>query len=151
MGFRYECGRPVVCCDEWMDERVKGRFRSFGGVGCRAEDGQPSRYSRVVILMSLLILLLPESMRYNPVRSTNRLYYTARPPRQRCSDTAGCGTPSSLIILSASPTCLMVLISRVRNRERMACIIVHPWDLSLRTSRCYCRGSELEESRLRWR
>lgn len=90
-------------------------------------------------------------MLYKPFRSANQLYYTARLLHQRCSDTVGCGTPSSLIILSASPTCLMVLISRFRNRERTACIIVNPWDLSLMTANCYCKGSELEESRLRWR
>ena len=72
-------------------------------------------------------------------------------PHQRCCDTFGCGIPSSLIIHSASPTCFLVLISRFRNRDRMACIIVNPWELPLMTARCYCRGSELEERRFRWR
>jgi len=75
---------------------------------------------------------------------------------------------SSLIILSASPTCFLSVISPLRKRERTAArrprlmpgtadrpallpLNANPWDplLSLMTANCYCRGSEEEESRLR--
>jgi len=76
---------------------------------------------------------------------------------------------SSLIILSASPTCFRSEISRLRKRERIAArrpvlmldndefrfltvpFNANPWDplLSLMTANCYCRGSDDEESRLR--
>ena len=60
---------------------------------------------------------------------------------------------SSLTILSASPTCLRSLISRFLKRLRIAARIpsVNPWVLPLMTASCYCRGSELEERRLRCR
>ena len=81
------------------------------------------------------------------------------PPVHSCSPPPPTSIPSSLTMLSASPTCRLILISRAggdRNRERMAArprLDNPPRDGSPSRGRgsCYCRGSELEERRLRWR
>jgi len=67
------------------------------------------------------------------------------------SDTLGAGVPSSLTMLSASPTCFLVLTSPLRNLDLIARIIVNLWVGPLMTTDCYCRGSKLEDKRFRWR
>ena len=56
----------------------------------------------------------------------------------------------SLTIVSVSPTCLRVLTSRLRSRNRIAAgFSVNPWVLPLMTADCYCKGSEDEDKRFR--
>lgn len=86
----------------------------------------------------------------------HRVTPTPTPPGPKVTkshkdSSSGLATPSSLTMLSASPTCFRVLISRPRKRDRIIDISVNPWDRPLMTADCYCKGSELEESRLRWR
>ncbi len=52
------------------------------------------------------------------------------------SDTFGAGMPSSLTMLSASPTCFRVLTSLLRNLDLTSRIIVNPWEAPLMTSDC---------------
>ena len=69
-------------------------------------------------------------------------------------------TGSSFTILSASPTCFLVLISLLLSRERMVEFSVNPDGSNLEalgapvpfmTADCHCKGSEDEDRRLRWR
>lgn len=63
--------------------------------------------------------------------------------------------PSSLTILSASPTCRLTLTSLLPpfSLERIIAIMVNPWDRCspLMTFSCYCSGSEDDERRFRCR
>lgn len=56
---------------------------------------------------------------------------------------------SSLTILSASPTCLRMLTSRLRSLDLIAAFSANPWGFPLMAANCYCRGSELEDNLLR--
>lgn len=68
------------------------------------------------------------------------------------SGASGMASPSSCTMFSASPTSFRILTWRPRNRSRIAVrAMVNPWGFPLMTANCYWRGSELDESRLRWR
>ena len=57
---------------------------------------------------------------------------------------------SSFIMLAVSPTCFLVLTSRLLKRDRIAAkFSVNPWVLPLVTADCYCRGSELDDNLFR--